>query len=192
MLNDEPLTPSEAMIDTSLDALLFPEYDAFTHFQWIVCAWANSFGESKPRSLPRPRNSRVRMVQARRKGMGLSQDGKCCGLRSRKASYSFRMAEQRYYDYYLTPGIIPPRARDFEHVPARRRKRDAQWQLRWKPLAYSDQERAWIDSRDANTREICTAFALSEPVAGKLSTLIVDNFDAFVVPDTQESESSNG
>lgn len=202
MFDDRPLVPSEAAIDTSPDPLA--AYETWLRLKRqeleasllsrrleTMCTCSGSF-RSKPHACHRPRNTRVRLVQARRKAMGLSQDGKCCGLRSRKASYAFRLAEQRFYDYYLIPGIIPPRVRDFEHVPARRRKRDTRSHLRWKLLPYSDEERAWMAMRDANACEICTAFALSTPVIGELSTINVDNFDALAVPDTQESEHRNG
>jgi len=211
MFDNEPLTPSEAVTDTSpdlldaacelwawlrqllLDDLFLPIYRSLetslaSLTSFLTRVWHNGFG-GKPHARHRPRNTRVRLVQAKRKAMGLAPDGKCCGLRSRKASYAFRLAEQRFYDYYLTPGVIPPRARDFEHVPVRRRKREAQRPLRWK---LGDQERAWMEMRHANACEICAAFALGAPLVGELSTEIVDNFDDLAYCDTQESEWRHG
>jgi hypothetical protein len=68
----------------------------------------------------RPRNTRVIAVQAKRKRLYLSQDGKCTTLRTRKASLALRLAEERWYKDMSTKQPVPD---DFEHTPLRRRKR---------------------------------------------------------------------
>lgn len=222
MFDNEPLTPSEAVTDippdptelthaldrwVQLKQQLIDDCFGFAYpgsqavisrvFQQLVRVCYECVGDGKPHARPRPRNSRVQRVQAKRKHLGLSQDGKCCGFRSRKASYAFRQAEERFYQqghHEWTPG--GPSARDYEHVPARRRKREARRQLRWKALAYNDQELAWIEAIHANTCEICAAFGISEKfLTGELSTFDVDNsLDDESIPfyATQESEQSNG
>lgn len=113
----------------------------------------------------RPRNTRVRMVQAKRKRLDLSPDGKCCGLRSRKASYAFRLEEQRYY-----AGLRAdlPNPRDFGHIPARRRKKEARRQLKWKPISMGERERDFIDYFQQSAEWLARRFDIPEPLPGPL------------------------
>lgn len=96
-----------------------------------------TFRNPPKRRRPRRRNTRVQMVQAKRKRLFLDQDGKCCGLRSRKASYALRLEEERFL-----AGLRAdlPRLCDFEHVPARRRRKEARRHLKWKPIQLSDKD----------------------------------------------------
>jgi hypothetical protein len=203
MLNDEPLTPSEAVIDR------FPDLtnDAFAAWmllqrQLMLCGFRRvmrfchgCFDDGKPHARPRPRNTRIQRVQATRKQLNLNQDGKYPTLRSRKASYAFAYEVERWCEMKRE---TPPRPRDFEHVPARRRKREARRQLKWKPIQASEQDLAWMDWMDmlhANTCEICAAFGISEKLlTGELSTMNVDNSLNKAIPfyATQESEQHNG
>jgi hypothetical protein len=111
------------------------------------------------RRRPRPRNTRVRMVQAKRKQLDLSPDGKCCGLRSRRASYAFRREEQRD-----AAGLrqAPPNPRDFERVPARRRKKEIRESrrrsMRWLPVPLSEQELAWMETMERIRQAVGISF----------------------------------
>lgn len=72
----------------------------------------------------RPRNRRVQMVQAKRKRLFLSPDGKCLDL-GRRESYAYRLAEEAFYRR-LDAGedASSPRLADFRrHVPARRKRK---------------------------------------------------------------------
>lgn len=148
-MNDPELLPAPVALPDSFSTRLNALGDAFSEvarrlidlFQPIgdaICrgvrAWVDSLQlgiahrqkreRAHVHAQPRPRNTRVRMVQAKRKALGLSQDGKCCGLRTRKASYAFRKEEQWLYETWWLR--LDPRT--FEHVPARRRKKDARQQ----------------------------------------------------------------
>ena len=109
---------------------------------------------------PRVHNTRVRMVQAKRKRLDLSPDGRCCDLRSCKASYAFRREEERYYAGLRAD--LPKRA-DYVHVPARRRKKEARHQLKWKPLHLSAQDLAWIESSRSYPHLWITSAGAMEP-----------------------------
>ena len=64
-------------------------------------------------------------MQAKRKALDLSHDGKCCSLRTRKASLALRKAEQRWY---LDMSAEQPLPCEFERVSprvARKQARDA-------------------------------------------------------------------
>lgn len=213
MFDNEPLAPSEAVIDTSPDSTdLARSLDAWVRlkqqliddffkptwqaiqaviaraFQQLVRAWHECFSDGKPHARRRPRNSRVQRVQAKRERLNLSQDGKYPTLRSRKASYTLAHEVERWCEQKRE---TRPNLRDFEHVPARRRKRKARRQLKWKPIQASEQERAWMEWIDASTCEICAAFGINEQLLGELSTRNVDN-SARIVRATQESEQGNG
>lgn len=95
------------------------------------------------------RNTRIQRVQAKRKALDLSQDGKCCGLRTRKASYALRQAEERWYQDMTAK---QPHKRDYEHTTARMRRKEKKRALKWKPLDYdtwllslSDKDKAYME-----------------------------------------------
>jgi hypothetical protein len=74
------------------------------------------------RAKPHRRNTRVHMVQAKRCRLDLSPDGKIPWLRaSRKDCYALRAAEECWY---LGLRAERPNPREYEHVPARRRKKE--------------------------------------------------------------------
>jgi hypothetical protein len=205
MFDNEPPTPSEAMLALShpaehspcfLDSLFasfapawqFVQAALTRAFQHIARVVQRLFSDVRPHARRRPRNTRVQMVQAKRLRLNLDQDGKYPTLRSRKASYVFAYEVERWCEQKRETPLQP---RDFEHRPARRRKREARRQLKWKPIRASEQERAWMDWMDASTCEICAAFGISEQFIGELSTRNVDN-SARIVRATQESGQGNG
>lgn len=91
------------------------------------------------------RNKRVQRVQAKRKALDLDQDGKCCGLRTRKASMALRKAEQAWYEGRRAE---QPHIAEFEHKTARtRRKVKKHERMLWnKAMRWNETDQAWMDA----------------------------------------------
>lgn len=164
------LVPAQIPEDTAfqlrrrIEDIMTPIADALgamarRFFSWLDRHVQKLFSDDKPHTRKRPRNTRVQMVQAKRKRLNLDQDGKYPGLRSRKASYAFAMEVERWC---LNQRDDIPRHADFDHVPARRRRRDARRVLRWRSTSDS-LDKAWMDALNASTCEICKAFAIGAP-----------------------------
>lgn len=82
----------------------------------------------------RPRNTRIKMVQAKRKALDMDMDGKCCLLRTRKASLALRKAENAWMDGMRSER---PHTSEFEHRTARQRRKEKKRACRWKSLELS-------------------------------------------------------
>lgn len=111
----------------------------------------------------RPRNTRIQGVQAKRKALDLDLDGKCCPLRTRKGSLAYRQAVEAWI---VGRRADIPRAREFEHKPARVRRKEAKWQMRWKPINMSDEEKAFMDSV-ASDEQIAQVFVIPPGLIGE-------------------------
>jgi hypothetical protein len=136
---------------------IFQEYFANGQCDFTV-SYTSSFPvRVSSRRRPRPRNTRIQRVQAKRKALDLGQDGKCCYFRTRRASLAFRLAED---DYVEGRRSERPHMGEHEYKTARMRRNEKRQVLKWKPLDYD----AWLlslsDEEKASMEEASKQIAL--------------------------------
>lgn len=134
-----------------------------------------------------PRNTRIQKVQAKRKALDLSQDGKCCALKTRKASLALRKAEQDWYDGKRAE---QPIACEFERVPPRVAKKQAKDARRfYRSFGPLENDSNFLDFSEYMTREIVRTFALPSPVIGVVDQELAH---VFAIPPGEIGEMYNG
>jgi hypothetical protein len=114
---------------------------------------------------PCPRNTRIQRVQAKRKALYLGHNGKCCSLRTRKASLALRKAEQRWY---LDMSAEQPVASEYERVSPRVARKQASDARRfYRSFGPLKNDPNYLDLGEYFDREIAYAFTVPDHEIGE-------------------------
>lgn len=146
---------------------VFQEYLATGQFS-VTVGYSTDSRTALVRPLSRRRrtsNTRIKMVQAKRKAMDLDQDGKCCYLKTRKASMALRKAER---EWMAGKRAEMPHASDFERVPPRRRRKQERREKRLvRGLKRLMDDMNYLDLSDYVDKQIVDVFRISEQEIGE-------------------------
>lgn len=128
------------------------------------CKW--SLPEIQPRRKRAYCNTRIQRVQAKRKALDLDINGKCAPMRTRRASLAYRLAVE---EWIVGKRSVMPRRAEFEHKPARVRRKEARRQMRWKPINLSDRDKEFIAQYGYDP--LLNPFGVTEQDLGELNNV---------------------